>query len=49
MLAKLKCLDFPNMKDKARNKFHKSIYKKAFPNQKEKVLNTEEAFKMLLG
>lgn len=34
LLTKLKIMDYPNMKDDARNKFHKSIHKKAFPVQK---------------
>jgi hypothetical protein len=34
LLTQLKVMDYPNMKDEARNKLHKSLTKKAFPVQK---------------
>jgi hypothetical protein len=40
-LNKLKVTDYDNkMKDKDRNKYHKSIYEKAFPNQEKNIVVT---------
>lgn len=40
LLTQLKVMDYPNMKDEARSKLHRSIHKKAFPVQK--VFSFEE-------
>lgn len=34
LLTQLKVMDYPNMRDDARNTLHRNIHKKAFPVQK---------------
>lgn len=45
-LLQMKMSDYPNMKEPARKKLHRAMYKKAYPTD-EKGLPAEEAIKRL--
>lgn len=37
-LVQLRCSDFPTLKNEERQKFHKEVFKKAYPNHKARVI-----------
>lgn len=39
--------DYPMMKKEARQKLHKQVYKQAFPDQKKRVITTDDLKKVL--
>lgn len=41
-LAQLRCADFPTLKNEERQRFHKELFKKAYPNLKQKVIKFDD-------
>lgn len=41
-LAQLRCSDFPTLKNEERQRFHKEVFKKAYPNLKAKVISFDD-------
>lgn len=48
-LIDLRVADFPTIKSEERQKLHKDIYKKAYPNQKKKTLTFDDIGGILNG
>jgi hypothetical protein len=48
MLRAMNVADYPHMKKQGRDKLHRDVYKRAFPDQKKRVITTED-LKTLLG
>jgi len=48
-LLALRVSDYPNCKSDDRSKFHSSITKKAFPNQKKKIVSFDDIDKLFGG
>lgn len=51
LLMLIDAVSFPNAQKETRKKFHKELFKRAFPDRfrKENSLPLDEAFKKLLG
>ena len=47
LLSQLTIADYPNCKKDYRNKVHKELFKKAYPNAEKKILTTEELVRKL--
>lgn len=49
LLNAIRAADFPSMKSGEREKIHKSIHKKAFPNVKQKTIALDDIERLFNG
>jgi hypothetical protein len=47
MLRAMNVADYPTLKKESRSRLHKQVYKQAFPDQKKRVVTTEDLKKLL--